>query len=184
MCQESGTSSMLSNLETQLADTMMVIQVLLMNVGNLTQQVDSLTQNVAFMQAAQNVPQPSPQALSHYFSLSTSPQQQPLPHPSPFALAQDHTAPMPSFSCVKELKIANPPPFSGKRDDTESFINGYCLYINGRKSEFPIEDAKIYWILLYMQTGSAKTWHDYVVTLMFKGQQSFTTSDELLREID
>jgi len=35
-----------------------------------------------------------------------------------------------------------------------------------------------------MQTGSAKTWHDYVVALMFKGQQSFTTSDELLREID
>jgi len=39
-----------------------------------------------------------------------------------------------------------------------------------------MEDAKIYWILLYIQTGSAKTWHDYVVALMFKGQQSFTTS--------
>jgi len=47
-----------------------------------------------------------------------------------------------------------------------------------------MEDAKIYWILSYMQTGSAKTWHNYVVTLMFKRQQSFTTSDELLREID
>jgi len=34
------------------------------------------------------------------------------------------------------------------------------------------------------QTGSAKTWRDYVVTLMFKGQQLFTTSDKLLREID
>ena len=35
-----------------------------------------------------------------------------------------------------------------------------------------------------MQTGSAKTWRDYVVTLMYKRQQSFSTSDELLKEID
>jgi len=35
-----------------------------------------------------------------------------------------------------------------------------------------------------MQTGSAKTWCDYIVALMFKVQQSFTTSDELLREIN
>jgi len=47
-----------------------------------------------------------------------------------------------------------------------------------------MEDAKIYWILSYMQTGSAKTWRDYVVALMFKGQQLFTTSDKLLRKID
>jgi len=56
--------------------------------------------------------------------------------------------------------------------------------MNGQKSEFSDEDAKIYWILLYMQTGSAKTWHDYIVTLMYKGQQSFSTSDELLKEIN
>ena len=59
-----------------------------------------------------------------------------------------------------------------------------AVYINSRKSEFPTEDAKIYWILSYMQTGSAKTWCNYIVVLMFKGQQSFTTSDKLLREID
>jgi len=56
--------------------------------------------------------------------------------------------------------------------------------MNGRKSEFPDEDAKIYWILSYMQTGSAKTWRDYVVALMYKGQQSFSMSDKLLKEID
>jgi len=56
--------------------------------------------------------------------------------------------------------------------------------MNGQKSEFPDEDVKIYWILSYMQTGSAKTWRDYVVALMYKGQQSFSTSDELLKEID
>ena len=47
MSQESGTSSTLLNLETQLADAMTVIQTLMANVGNLTQQVIHLTQNVA-----------------------------------------------------------------------------------------------------------------------------------------
>jgi len=175
---------MLSNLETQLADALTVIQMLMANVGNLIQQVIHLMENMAYMQAAQNVSQLSLQPSPCHFPLSPSPQQQPLLHPSLFALAQDHAAPMPSSSHIKKPKIANPLPFSGKRDDTESCINGCCLYINGRKSEFPMEDAKIYWILLYMQTGSAKTWHDYVVTLIFKRQQSFTTSDKLLREID
>ena len=56
--------------------------------------------------------------------------------------------------------------------------------MNGQKSEFPDEDTKIYWILLYMQTGSAKTWRDYIVALIYKGQQSFSTSDKLLKEIN
>ena len=56
--------------------------------------------------------------------------------------------------------------------------------MNGRKLEFSDEDAKIYWILSYMQTGSAKTWCNYVVTLMFKEQHSFMISEELLKEID
>jgi len=56
--------------------------------------------------------------------------------------------------------------------------------MNGRKSEFLDEDAKIYCILSYMQTGSAKTWRDYIVALMYKGQQSFSTSDKLWKEID
>jgi len=127
MSQESGTSSTLSNLETQLADAMTVIQTLMAIVGNLTQQVVHLMQNVAYMQAAQNVPQPSPQPSPRHFPLPPSPQQQPLSHPSPFALAQDQSTPIPSLSRIKEPKIANPLPFSGKRDDMESFINGCCL---------------------------------------------------------
>ena len=159
MSQESGTTSTSSNLENQLADAMMVIQVLMANVGNLTQQVVHLTQNVALMQANQNLPPPAPipQPSPCNFPLPLSLQYQPLPLPSPFPLAQDHAAPMPSSSCIREPKIATPLPCSGKRDDTESFINRCCLYMNGQKSEFPDEDAKIYWILLYMQTDSVKT---------------------------
>jgi len=162
----------------------MVIQMWMTNIGNLIQQVVHLVQHVAYMQAAQNRPQPSLQPSLCHFPLPSSPPHQPLPLMSLFALAQNQTAFMPFSLCIKESKIANPLPFSEKRDDMESFINGSCLYINSHKSEFLNKDAKIYWILLYMQTGSAKTWHDYIVALMFKGQQSFSMSDELLRKIN
>ena len=74
MSQESGTSYTSSNLENQLADTMTVIQMLMANVGNLTQQVVHLTQNMALMQANQNLPSltPIPQPSSHNFPLLSS----------------------------------------------------------------------------------------------------------------
>ena len=116
MSQESGITSTSSNLENQLADAMTVIQTLMANIGNLTQQVIHLTQNVALMQANQNFPprasisQPSP----HNFPLPPSPQYQPLPPPSWLELAQDQAAPMPFSSCIREPKIATPLPISGK----------------------------------------------------------------------
>jgi len=133
MSQESGTTSTLLNLENQLADAMMVIQILMANIGNLTQQVVHLTQNVALMQANQNLlpPAPIPQPSPHNFPLPPSPQYQLLLLPSLFTLAQDHVAPMFSSSCIREPKIATSLLFSEKRDNTESFINGCCLYING-----------------------------------------------------
>jgi len=35
-----------------------------------------------------------------------------------------------------------------------------------------------------MPTGSAKTWRDYIVALIYKGQQLFSTSEELRKEIN
>ena len=133
MSQESGTTSTSSNLENQLADAMTVIQTLMANIGNLTQQVIHLTQNVALMQANQNFPPlaPIPQPSPHNFPLLPSPQYQPLPPPSLLELTQDQMTLMPSSSRIREPKIATPLPFSGKRDNTESFINGCCLYMNG-----------------------------------------------------
>ena len=58
------------------------------------------------------------------------------------------------------------------------------LYMNGQKSEFPDEDAKIYWILSYMTVSAAKTWRDYIVPLIYHNQHSFSSGDELLQEID
>jgi len=112
MSQESGTTSALLNLENQLADAMTVIQTLMVNVGNLTQQVIHLTQNVALMQANQNfppstpIPQPSPCNLP----LPPSPQYQPLPPPSLLELAQDQAAPHAFLFTHQRTKDCNPPP--------------------------------------------------------------------------
>ena len=48
----------------------------------------------------------------------------------------------------------SPLPFSGKCEDTETFIHSCILYINGRPSEFGTEQNKVTWILSHMQTGS------------------------------
>ena len=56
--------------------------------------------------------------------------------------------------------------------------------MNSWKSEFPDEEAKIYWILSYMTLRAAKTWRDYIVSLMYRQQHNFSFSDELLQEID
>jgi len=74
MSQESGTTSVLSNLENQLADAMIVIQTLMVNVGNLTQQVVHLMQNMALMQTNQNFPpsMPIPQISPTLTPISTT----------------------------------------------------------------------------------------------------------------
>ena len=74
--------------------------------------------------------------------------------------------------------------FTSKHDKTKSFINSCTLYMNGWKSEFPDEDAKIYWILSYITVSTAKTWRDYVVSLMYQNQHSFSSGDELLQEMN
>ena len=75
--------------------------------------------------------------------------------------------------------------FTSKRDETESFINSCTtLYMNSQKSEFPDEDTKIYWILSYMTLGTAKTWRDYIISLMYRQQHNFSSGDELLQEIN
>jgi len=66
---------MLLNLETQLADAMTVIQTLMVNMGQLTQQVVHLMQNVVLMQANQNLPPPAPISppSPHHLPLPPSP---------------------------------------------------------------------------------------------------------------
>ena len=108
----------------------------------------------------------------------------PLSPPQHPAVYQQGMYALPPSTQQKEPKITTPLHFTGKCDETKSFIISCTLYMNGWKSEFPDEDVKIYWILSYMTVGAAKTWRDYIVSLMYRNQHSFSSSDELLQEID
>ena len=37
---------------------------------------------------------------------------------------------------------------------------------------------------MYMTLGTAKTWRDYIISLMYRQQHNFSSSDELLQEIN
>ena len=107
----------------------------------------------------------------------------PLPIPprvSPTHVPLPSTPPARSF---KDPKIASPMPFSGRREDTETFIHSCILYINGQPSEFGTEQNKVTWILSHMQTGSARAWREYVMAQIFKKALWYHTADELLQEI-
>ena len=149
----------------------------------MQQQVATLTQNVVEQQ--QRMFQPVAPAAS----APLSPINVPLPQlpPSPWyppclaGMSQQEMYVPPPPVRQKEPTIAAPLHFTGKCNKTKLFINSYTLYMNGWKSEFPDEDAKIYWILSYMTIGAAKTWRDYVVSLMYRHQHSFSSGDELLQ---
>ena len=152
------------------------------SMAAMQNQIGILTQSVAQQQQAMLQPiAPIPAPLSPLnIPLPSSPPSPPH-HPSPHMQGQ-YMFPPPIRT--KEPKIAAPLHFTSKRDETKSFINSCTLYMNGQKSEFPDEDAKIYWILSYMTLSTAKTWRDYVVSLMYWQQHNFPSGDELLQEIN
>ena len=148
-------------------------------INSLTQRVESLTNNLDTLQAenwtlcGQQRPA-SVQQLALFYPMqgvwANTPAPQPLPHHSPPQPSGSHPLPTPPHfslsqiplphspparSSFKDPKIASPLPFSGKHEDTKTFIHLCILYINGRPSEFGTEQNKVAWILSHMQTGSA-----------------------------
>jgi len=47
------------------------------------------------------------------------------------------------------------------------------MYMQGRKDEFEDEDAKIIWILSYLQGGTALKWWEVAIKSMMEGDTSF-----------
>ena len=84
----------------------------------------------------------------------------------------------------REPKIAAPLPLDGKRENTESFLNSCQLYISARLSEFQSEDAKMHWIMSYMQSGLARLWHDYIMARVRAGIKQFLNANDLMSEIE
>ena len=183
------------------------LQEALASINGLMQRVESLTANLNVLQTENQtlhgqspapvrtpfMPQPS---YSPHSMFSPAPQPLPChspprpsgsrPLPTPPRFTPSHI-PLPQTppvrSSFKDPKIASPLPFSGKREDTETFIHSCILYINGRPSEFGTEQNKVTWILSHMQTGSARAWCEYVMAQIFKKTLWYNTVDKLLQEI-
>ena len=145
----------MASLDEQLAQAVSMITMLSNSMVAMQQQMSILTQNVAEQQQRMLQPvAPIPVPLSPLnIPLPPSPPSPPH-HPSPYMQGQ-YVLPPPVRT--KEPKIAAPLHFTGKHDRTELFINSCTLYMNGWKSEFSDEEAKIYWFLSYMTLRAAKT---------------------------
>ena len=129
--------------------------------------------------------------IQFIFSPPLPPQQSPpcpltsrsLPQPSQISPSHLLLSSIPPAWGFKGLKITAPMPFTGKQDETESFIHSCILYINSRLLEFGTEQNKVIWILSHMQTRAAHAWHDYIMAQIFKCTLWFHTADDLLKEI-
>jgi hypothetical protein len=158
-----------------------VLTIMMDRMEELVNQVNLLNTKVNTLENHQ----PSLSPLQDLPPLSSSPQQPLAEMPPP---PTQPPAVVPANSDInhhsKDPKIAAPQPFSGKRDETESFLNSCHLYLNARPSEFRDDNARIYWVLSYMQTGSARVWRDYVISHFRKGTLEFRNAHEFLDEID
>ena len=66
----------------------------------------------------------------------------------------------------KGPKRVKPDAFSGKMDETESFVNACTMYILGQVNNFPDETMAIMWVLSYMKEGLAREWrNEYLETV-------------------
>ena len=124
-------------------------------IGALVNQVSSLTATVNGMQMQlgdlQFPPPPRPITPAAPIPRHPSPAHVPLPASRPFS--PYYQAPPPTR---KEPKMAVPLPFSGKREETETFINSCRLYMSARPSEFYDEQAKVYWVLSFRRKGGGQ----------------------------
>ena len=78
-------------------------------------------------------------------------------------------------------KVAVPQPFTGKMSKLDTFKMACYMYMQGCKDKFEDEDAKIIWILSYLQGGTALKWPEVAIKSMMEGV--FEDAKELLETI-
>ena len=79
--------------------------------------------------------------------------------------------------------MAKPDAFSGKMEDTESFINACTMYILGQANDFPDETAAIMWVLSYMKEGTARGWHNEYLEQVENGKPQHHTLEDFFETI-
>ena len=186
----------MTSLDQQLREVLDTINGLIQWVKSLINNLNTLQAENQTLRDQPPAPAQSPFMPQPYYPSMFSPQplpchsppqpsgSRPLPTPpcfSPSQIPLPQTPP--AWSSFKDLKIVSPLPFSGKQEDTETFIHSCILYINGCPSEFGTKQNKVTWILSHMQIGSAWAWCEYIMAQIFKKTLWYNTADELLQEI-
>lgn len=141
-----------ANLLAQFGDNAPAIQALLQAVIQpLQQQIDMLNQqlNQAPQQLnAQIIADAVAQGIAQFQPVPAVP----APAPAP--------APAPQQPAVREPKVADPPTFSGDRNQLTSFIRAVrtCFQLNPSRFPAGMEAHKILFALGFIQGGTAGTW--------------------------
>jgi Zinc knuckle len=89
-----------------------------------------------------------------------------------------------SGSRQRSPKIAKPQPFSGNMHEVDAFRTSCFMYLKGCAGDFPTEDAKIIWVLSFLQGGTAGRWREVAVREIMDGESPFETVDALLETIE
>ena len=79
--------------------------------------------------------------------------------------------------------MAKPDAFSGKIDETESFVNACTMNILGQMNDFLDETTAIMWVLSYMKEGSTHEWHNKYLETVKKGKPQHSTLEEFFMTI-
>ena len=75
-------------------------------------------------------------------------------------------------------------PFSRRQEETKTFINSCHLYMCAHPSEFYDKQTKVYWILSFMQTGTAQVWQNVISQWIYRQEIVYPTVEHFLDEID
>jgi hypothetical protein len=73
-----------------------------------------------------------------------------VPHTTP--------APYPTNTTPLVLKLALPPKYDGNQQHGQAFINACQAFFRLRPDQFPEEQIKIQWAMMYMSQGRAQRW--------------------------
>ena len=67
---------------------------------------------------------------------------------------------MTSTASPKEIRLNNPKPFNGDRNDLNKFIQACSAYLDLNGEIFNSDKKKILFVLSYMTEGTAEAWKE------------------------
>ena len=84
----------------------------------------------------------------------------------------------------KEIRINQPVPFTGDRNDLESFLQDCLVYLNLNEKVYSNDAKRIAFILSFMTGGTARAWKEaHLAEIFSTSPPKWGTADELLGKL-